>query len=109
LGAEGEPDKEGLYFYFIGEKFYDRFYDETYLELFDSFSKEKNCDNFVDAVVERMLEKVKKSVEDNTAAKILKGVIKNQKVIKFKLYDIRFIFERHFGNVMCHEFLQDIK
>lgn len=109
LGGEGEPNKEGLYFFNIGEKFYDKFYDETYLELFDSFSKEKECDSFVDAVIQKMLEKIKKSVLDNTASKILKGAIKNQKVIKFRLIDIQYIFERHFGHIMCHEFLQDIK
>lgn len=109
LGEPGEPDDHKLYFFYIGERFYDNFYDETYVQLFDEYSNQDDCVIFAEAVIEKMLQKVKQSVEDGTASKILKKVIKNQKVVKFRLSNIKDIFEKHFGNIICHEFLQDIR
>lgn len=109
LGEPGEPQQHNLYYYYIAEKFYDKFYDETYLELFKTYSKEKDCDTFVYAVIDRMIEKIKNSILDNSASKILKKVIRDQKVVKFKLSDLKDIFEKHFGNIMCHEYLEDLR
>lgn len=109
LGEPGEPEVHHLYYFYIGERFFDTFYDETYLELFDQFKDEIDCTVFAEAITDRILEKIKTSVQDGSASKILKKVIKNQKVVKFKLSDIKDIFEKHFGNIICHEFLQDIR
>ena len=109
LGEPGDPNNHKLYYFYIGERFFDAFYDQVYLEIFDKFSKETDCEIFVDAVVKELLEKIKESVANQTASKILKKVIKNEKVVKFKLSDMKEIFQKHFGNMICHEFLQDVK
>lgn len=109
LGDPGEPEVHHLYYFYIGERFFDTFYDETYLELFDQYKDQTDCTVFSEAITDTILEKIKTSVLDGSASKILKRVIKNQKVVKFKLSDIKDVFEKHFGNIICHEFLQDIR
>lgn len=109
LGEPGEPEDHPLYYYYIGERFFDKFYDETYLELFNDYSNQKDCDVFVNAIMDGVIKKTKDSIQNGTAGKILKRVIKNQKVVKFRLSDVRNILEKHFGNIICHEFLEDIR
>lgn len=109
LGDSGEPETHHLYYFYIGERFFDAFYDQTYLELFDQYQNDKDCSVFAESIIDKILEKVKQSILDNSASKILKKVIKNQKVLKFKLSDIKDILEKHFSNIICHEFLQDIR
>lgn len=109
LGEPGNPEKDSLYYYYIAERFFDTFYDQVYLEIIDDYRNQKDCDTFVSAAFDAVIEKTKNSILDNTAGKILKRVIKNQKTVKFKLSDIRDIFEKHFSNIVCHEFLEDIR
>lgn len=110
LGTSGETNQHHLYYFYIGEAFFDEFYDKTYLELFDQY-KENNedCTEFVDAVINAILEKMKQTIAENKAAKILKKVIKNNSVVKFKQSDILKILNSHFGNLICSEFLQDAR
>lgn len=108
LGEPGEPNENKLYYFYIAERFFDEFYDRAYLELFNDYADQKDCTVFVDAIFNRILEKTKGSVEEGTASKILKKVIKDQKVVKFRLSDLKDAFEKHFSNIVCQEFLQDI-
>lgn len=108
LGMSGDTNEHHLYYFYIGEAFFDEFYDKTYLELFDEYKENpEDCTPFVDAVIKSIIEKMKQSIEENKAAKILKKVIKKQIVVKFKESDILKILDAHFGNFICSEFLEE--
>ena len=110
LGANGEIEPHHLYYFYIGEAFFDEFYDKTYLELFDEYKENpEDCTPFVDAVIKSIIEKMKQSIEEKKAAKILKKVIKKEGVVKFKESDIIKILDAHFGNLICSEFLEDAR
>lgn len=110
LGADGEIDQHHLYYFYIGEAFFDEFYNETYIELFDEYKKTpEDCTPFVDAVINNIIEKMKQSIEENKAAKILKKVIKKEGVVKFRESDIIKILDAHFGNFICSEFLEEAR
>lgn len=110
LGADGEIDQNHLYYFYIGEAFFDEFYDKTYLELFDEYKDSpEDCTPFVDAVINSIIEKMKQSIEEKKAAKILKKVIKKQSVVKFKQSDIVKILDAHFGNFICSEFIEETR
>ena len=110
LGANGEIEPHHLYYFYIGEAFFDEFYDKTYLELFDEYKENpEDCTPFVDAVIKSIIEKMKQSIEEKKAAKILKKVIKKQIVVKFKESDILKILDAHFGNFICSEFLEEAR
>ena len=110
LGMSGETNEHHLYYFYIGEAFFDEFYDKTYLELFDEYKQNpEDCTPFVDAVIKSIIEKMKQSIEEKKAAKILKKVIKKQIVVKFKESDILKILDAHFGNFICSEFLEEAR
>ena len=110
LGMSGETNEHHLYYFYIGEAFFDEFYDKTYLELFDEYKENpEDCTPFVDAVIKSIIEKMKQSIEEKKAAKILKKVIKKQIVVKFKESDILKILDAHFGNFICSEFLEEAR
>lgn len=110
LGADGEVEHHHLYYFYIGEAFFDEFYNETYLELFDEYKENpEDCSPFVDAVISSIIEKMKQSIEEKKAAKILKRVIKNESVVRFKESDIVKIIDAHFGNFICSEFLEEAR
>lgn len=110
LGSDGEINEHHLYYFYIGEAFFDEFYDKTYLELFDEYKENhEDCTPFVDAVINSIIEKMKLSIEEKKAARILKKVIKNQNVVKFKESDILKILNAHFGNFICSEFLEETR
>ena len=69
----------------------------------------KNCNDFVEAVIGNILQKMKKSIEEKTAAKILKKVIKRQSTVRFKESDIRKALDAHFGNFICNEFIEETR
>jgi hypothetical protein len=64
---------------------------------------------FVKAVINSILEKMKQSIAENRASKILKKVIKNEKVVKFKESDILKTLDAHFGNFICSEFIEETR
>jgi hypothetical protein len=106
----GDTNEHHLYYFYIGEAFFDEFYDKTYLELFDKYKENsEDCTPFVDAVISSIIEKMKQSIEEKKAAKILKKVIKKQIVVKFKESDILKILDAHFGNFICSEFLEEAR
>lgn len=110
LGVSGETNEHRLYYFYIGEAFFDEFYDKTYLELFDQHKDNKdNCQNFVESVISSVLEKMKGAIADGSAKKILKRVIKNEQVVRFKESDIDRVLNAHFGNLICSEFLEDAR
>ncbi len=110
LGMGGDTNEHHLYYFYIGEAFFDEFYDKTYLELFDEYKENpEDCTPFVDAVINSIIEKMKQSIEEKKAAKILKKVIKKQIVVKFKESDILKILDAHFGNFICSEFLEEAR
>ena len=110
LGMSGETNEQHLYYFYICEAFFDEFYDKTYLELFDEYKQNpEDCTPFVDAVIKSIIEKMKQSIEEKKAAKILKKVIKKQIVVKFKESDILKILDAHFGNFICSEFLEEAR
>lgn len=110
LGMSGDTNEHHLYYFYIGEAFFDEFYDKTYLELFDKYKENpEDCTPFVDAVISSIIEKMKQSIEEKKAAKILKKVIKKQIVVKFKESDILKILDAHFGNFICSEFLEEAR
>jgi hypothetical protein len=110
LGMSGDTNEHHLYYFYIGEAFFDEFYDKTYLELFDKYKENsEDCTPFVDAVISSIIEKMKQSIEEKKAAKILKKVIKKQIVVKFKESDILKILDAHFGNFICSEFLEETR
>ncbi len=110
LGGSGESDEHHLYYFYIGEAFFDEFYDKTYLELFDQHKDDANgCEDFVNAVIDSILQKMKQSIEEKTAAKILKKVIKRQSVVRFKESDILKVLNGHFGNFICNEFIEETR
>jgi len=110
LGMSGDTNEHHLYYFYIGEAFFDEFYDKTYLELFDKYKENpEDCTPFVDAVISSIIEKMKQSIEEKKAAKILKKVIKKQIVVKFKESDILKILNAHFGNFICSEFLEEAR
>jgi DNA replicative helicase MCM subunit Mcm2 (Cdc46/Mcm family) len=110
LGMSGDTNEHHLYYFYIGEAFFDEFYDKTYLELFDEYKENpEDCTPFVDAVINSIIEKMKQSIEEKKAAKILKKVIKKQIVVKFKESDILKILDAHFGNFICSEFLEEAR
>ena len=52
---------------------------------------------------------MKQSIEEKTAAKILKKVIKRQSVVRFKESDILKVLNGHFGNFICNEFIEETR
>ncbi|MEY4571189.1 MAG: hypothetical protein RLZ10_382 [Bacteroidota bacterium] len=110
LGGGGESGEHHLYYFYISEAFFDEFYDKTYLELFDQFKDDAGgCENFVNAIIDNILKKMKQSIEEKTAAKILKKVIKRQSTVRFKESDIRKALDAHFGNFICNEFIEETR
>lgn len=110
LGANGEIESHHLYYFYIGEAFFDEFYNETYIELFEKYKEDpEDCIPFVDAVINSIIEKMKQSIEEKKAAKILKKVIKKEGVVKFKESDIIKILDAHFGNFICGEFIEEAR
>lgn len=110
LGVIGEPNEHYLYYFYIGEVFFDEFYNKSYLELFDQYKENsEDCTPFVDAVINSILEKMKQSIAENKAAKILKRVIKNESIVRFKESDILKVLDAHFGNLICSEFIEEAR
>ena len=110
LGGSGERGEHHLYYFYIGEAFFDEFYDKTYLELFDQYKDDANgCEDFVNAVIDGILQKMKQSIAEKTAAKILKTVINRQSVVRFKESDILKVLNAHFGNFICNEFIEETR
>jgi len=110
LGTSGDTAQHHLYYFYIGEAFFDEFYDKTYLELFNQYKENStDCTEFVKAVINSILEKMKQSIAENRASKILKKVIKNEKVVKFKESDILKTLDAHFGNFICSEFIEETR
>ena len=110
LGGSGDRGEHHLYYFYISEAFFDEFYNKTYLELFDQYKDNSDgCENFVDAVIDDILKKMKQSIEEKTAAKILKKVIKRQRTVRFKESDIRKALDAHFGNFICNEFIEETR
>jgi hypothetical protein len=108
--GDGDIEQHHLYYFYIGEAFFDEFYDKTYLELFDDYKDNaKGCEDFVNAVIDNILQKMKQSITEKTAAKILKKVIKRQSVVRFKESDIRKALDAHFGNFICNEFIEETR
>lgn len=110
LGVIGEPNEDYLYYFYIGEVFFDEFYNKSYLELFDQYKENsEDCTPFVDAVINSILEKMKQSIAENKAAKMLKRVIKNESIVRFKESDILKVLDAHFGNLICSEFIEEAR
>jgi hypothetical protein len=78
--------------------------------LFDDKQKYINdCDPFVTAFNERLIEKIKETRADGTMPKILKSLIRKHKTISFTIGQIKNTLSRQFDYVTCYEYFQDLR
>ena len=113
VGDGDEPNERHNILYFITETFVDKYIGELFDELFPLFDdKQKyinDCDPFVTAFNERLIEKIKETRADGTMPKILKSLIRKHKTISFTIGQIKKTLSRQFDYVTCYEYFQDLR
>jgi hypothetical protein len=112
--GDGEETKDPHnILYFITEIFVDKYIGEIFDELFPLFSdKQKylyDCDPFVTAFNEKLIEKIKETRTNGTMPKLLKSLIRKHKTISFTIGQIKNMLSRQFDYVTCYEYFQDLR
>jgi hypothetical protein len=112
--GDGEETKDPHnILYFITEIFVDKYIGEIFDELFPLFSdKQKylhDCDPFVTAFNEKLIEKIKETRANGTMPKLLKSLIRKHKTISFTIGQIKNMLSRQFDYVTCYEYFQDLR
>lgn len=99
--------------YYITEIYVDRYIGELFDEVYPLFSdKQKysnDCDPFVTAFNEKLIEKIKETHINGTMPKILKSLIRKHKTISFTIGQIKSTLSRQFDYVTCYEYFQDLR
>jgi hypothetical protein len=113
VGDGGETKDPHNILYNITEIYVDKHIADLFDELFPLFSdKQKyihDCDPFVVAFNEKLIEKIKESRLNGAMPKILKSLIRKHKTITFTIGQIKSTLSRQFDYVTCYEYFQDLR